>query len=132
MKHGIYGALAACILCSLAIAATAAAPTYETEYTNETPLIVIRFNQPHVMYERPLYNVISQALEAKPSATFDIVSISVQTRDSRNQQYNNQLATANTHKVLATLQEMGLPQSRINLTSAADNVSASEVRIFVH
>jgi len=95
------------------------------------PLIVIRFNQTHVDYAMPLYNTVSRALEVKPSAMFDIVSVSSAARTPQDQQYNNQIATQNVHKVLATLHNMGLPQSRIHLTSAADNVPSSEVRIFV-
>jgi len=109
----------------------AAEPVYEVESTSEKPLIVIRFNQRHVMYERSLYNTISRALQVKPSAVFDVVSVAPQAKDKASQQRNNAIATQNTRKVLATLHEMGLPESRISLSDASDQLDATEVRIFV-
>jgi hypothetical protein len=101
-------------------------------FTHETPLMVIRFNQTRVDYPTPLYNTIGAALKAKPSAVFDLVSIAPRAREEHNQSYYDHIAEQNTHKVLSTLHEIGLPANRISLTNAVDNVDASEVRIYVH
>ena len=123
---------AALLTVSAVPALCAAADTsYEVEYTNEKPLMVIRFNQPHLRFEKQLYTVVSQALQAKPSVMFDIVSVAPRAQDSSDQDRYNQMTAQNTHRVLATLTDIGLPQSRISLTTAQDNVPASEVRIFV-
>lgn len=133
----LVGAILGIALCSVAaialpVTAKADSAPMEVEYTNERPLIVIRFNQPHVLYERALYNTISQALDAKANAVFDIISVAPKARSSSAQERNNQMAGQNSRKVLGTLQEMGLPQNRYSLTNTTDNVDASEVRIFVH
>lgn len=41
--------------------------------TNSEPLVIIRFNQRGVAYEKALYNALSRALEVKPTAIFDVV-----------------------------------------------------------
>ncbi len=134
MKHTIAFILAAALYCTplLSLPAIAADTGTEPAFVHETPLMVIRFNQAHVDYPTPLYNTVSQALKIKPSAVFDIVSIAPRAHEAHNQSYYNRMASQNTHKVLATLHEIGLPASRISLTDAIDDVSASEVRIFVH
>ncbi len=134
MKQTISLALGVFAICVLACigAAHAVGSPYEVEYTNDAPLMVIRFNQPHVAYEQPLYKTLSRALEVKPTAVFDIVSVSAKARDPQAQKVNNEIATQNVHKVLNTLKEIGMPQSRINLSSASDNIASSEVRVFVH
>ena len=48
--------------------------TAPRDHTN-TPLMVVRFNQRHVYYQRPLYTAVSRALEVKPSARFTMVSV---------------------------------------------------------
>ena len=133
MKQAFRVLLAAALLgaSSAAIAATedkAADPAF----VNETPLMVIRFNQPRVDYPMPLYNTVGQAFKVKPSAVFDLVSIAPRAHDTHNQAYYNKMAAQNSHKVLATLHEIGVPANRISMTDAIDDVSASEVRIFVH
>jgi len=133
MKHAV-SILSLALLASVACGAlplVAAEPAYEVEYTNEKPLIVVRFNQRYVMYERPLYNTISSALSAKADAMFDVVCITPKAHDAHDQTHYNQVAQQNCHKVLGTLQEMGLPQSRMNVTNASDSVAFNEVRIFV-
>jgi hypothetical protein len=114
------------------VAQAAGEPAYEMEYTNETPLIVIRFNQRHVAYEKVLYTTLTRALQVKPSATFDVISVAPRATDKAGQTRNDLLAAQNTQRVIATMRGMGMPASRINLTNAVDDVGASETRIFVH
>ena len=39
------------------------------------PLVVIRFDQPNVEYQSALYSAVSQAIERRPSALFDVVAV---------------------------------------------------------
>jgi hypothetical protein len=103
----------------------------EMEPASDKPLMVIRFNQPHVSYEQPLYNTVSRALQVKPSAVFDVVSVAPKGKNEQAQMHNNVMASQNTKRVLATLADMGLPKSRINLVKLIDQVDSSEVRIIV-
>lgn len=91
----------------------------------EKPLVLIRFNQRTVMYERPLYIAVSRALQTKPTARFDIVSVVPQ-----NSLYVNR-APANLNRVVATLVEMGVPQNRLNIRRQLNApVETDEVHIF--
>ncbi len=99
---------------------------------NQTPLMVIRFNVVDPLYEQPLYDTVSKALQVKPSATFDIVSIAQKASDDSEQQRFNEVAARNSRKVMNTLHEMGMPENRLNFTTATEPVQSSEVRIFVH
>jgi len=102
------------------------------ELAQETPLMIIRFNQPTIDYPMPLYNTVSRALQVKPSAMFDVVSVAPHAKESHNQSYYNKMAAQNTDKVLSTLHEIGLPDSRIHVSKVIDSVASSEVRIYVH
>jgi hypothetical protein len=132
MKHKLGYIFSTALVCALSVTLPASATDSVPAFANETPLMVIRFNQPHVNYPMPLYNTVSQALKVKPNAVFDVVSIAPRAHESSNQPYNNELAAKNSHKVLATMHEIGLPANRVSLTDAIDDVPSSEVRIFVH
>ena len=91
----------------------------------EAPLMVIRFNQPNVYYQKPLYNAVSQALEAKPDAQFDVVGISTGRNAAQ--------AERNLRQVVGTLNEIGLPTSRYSVSRrTSGNVESNEVHIFAH
>lgn len=133
MKHSFLFLFASALACASIVSSAQATDTAESaHFAQETPLMVIRFNQAQVDYPMPLYNTISSALQAKPSAVFDIVSVAPYAKTTHNQPYYNQVAEQDTHKVLQTLHEMGLPAQRVSMVSAVDNVSAPEVRIYVH
>lgn len=90
----------------------------------QKPLMIIRFNQRTVMYERPLYVAVSRALETKSSAVFDVVSYAPQ--DDRG------TAERNLGRVMGTLREMGVPGNRLNVVRQVNApVDTSEVHIFV-
>lgn len=94
-----------------------------TDYRT-TPLMIIRFNQRKVYYERPLYEAVRQAVEAKPGVRF-----ALQSRVPAGQE---EAAGRNLDRVYRTLTEMGVPASRIAVESNQDAaISDSEVHIFV-
>ncbi len=98
---------------------------------DETPLMVIRFNESHVAYARPLYDTLNSALQAKPTARFEVVSVAPRAHNPDNQPKYDQVASANTEKVMKILHQIGMPDSRITLISANDAVNSTEVRIYV-
>jgi hypothetical protein len=96
------------------------------------PLVIIRFNQPHVHFERSLYNAVSKAVEVKPSVQFDIVSLTPSTGDAATDQQLKARAETNLRQVLKTMNEMGVPASRTSVHRQEDaSIDASEVQIFV-
>lgn len=98
----------------------------------QTPLMVIRFNQPAVLYQKALYDTMVQAFKVKPSAKFDVVSVSRRGSTPEQQKQYDDIAAQNTGKVIATFQEMGMPLSRYTLSTTTEPVKYSEVRIYVH
>ena len=113
------------------ITGPAAAQSYESASRGK-PLMVIRFNQRNVYYDRQLYNAVSQAVQVKPSVMFDLVAVSPQV-EGRAEQQRYQAATAqHAARVAKSLRSIGVPQSRFTVRQAVDaNVGASEVRIYV-
>jgi len=132
MKNTIvFGILAALLSVAPAYAEDAMPHPLGAVPTAEVPLMVIRFNHQHVAYERALYDTMVKALQVRPAAKFDIVSVSKRSSDAVDQQRYNDIAAANTAKVMATFHEIGMPLSRLNVTTKNDAVPSSEVRIYV-
>lgn len=106
-------------------AAAGAAPT-------GSPLVVIRFDRPDVLYRQALYTAVSQALDRRPSAMFDLIAVA----PNRGTPSDVALAADTSRKyaedVLRSLNEMGLPSDRITLSSlTSPDIAANEVRVFV-
>jgi len=96
--------------------------------TARRPLVTIRFDQPDVQYEWPLYEAVQAALDRKPDARFDLVAV------GRPSSTGGVPAAANrrAEEVLLALTRMGLPANRVTLaTTTSQSVPASEVRLFV-
>lgn len=99
---------------------------------NREALVVIRFDRPDVDYKQALYTAVSQALERRPSAQFDVLAISPNRGSPAEIALGSNTAKRNAQDVLQALTEMGLPVSRINLSATTNpNVVSNEVRIFV-
>lgn len=96
------------------------------------PLVVIRFDRPNVQYEQALYDAVSRALDRKPEAAFDLVAVHPKTGSTAQVILNSTAARRNAETVLRTLVEMGLPATRVNMTSASSAAAQSnEVRVYV-
>lgn len=80
------------------------------------PLVIIRFNQPNVYYDQQLYKAIAQAVAIKPEVMIDVVSYAPQTNDTRTDAQWQQAASVHTQQVVASLQGMGVPMSRISVS----------------
>lgn len=91
-----------------------------------TPLMVIRFNQPRVYYDQPLYGALTRAIEAKPSVHFHIINYyPVQPRAQ-------QIAAQKFSRVMTSIKQMGMPDSRMSIRQEpAPDLNYSEVHIYV-
>lgn len=106
----------------------AAAPISSTD----RPLVVIRFDQPNVDYQQPLYTAVSRALERKPSATFTIQAVAPNAGSAAQVALNNNASRQNAENVLRSLTNMGLPADRVSLAATTSpDVQANEVRVYV-
>lgn len=95
-------------------------------------LVVLRFNQPRVVYEPSLYDAIAKAAAAKPEVMFDVVSFAPSTGDPRMDKAWEGTAGHNTQSVVASMQRMGVPLSRIRVYGQhLSGLTYDEVHIFV-
>ena len=98
---------------------------------SERALVVVRFDRPGVNYQQALYNAVSQALERKPTANFDVVAVNPSAGTAAQQALNASAARRHAEDVLRTLTGMGVAGSRVKLIQAAEDVANNEVRLFV-
>ena len=99
---------------------------------NETPLVVIRFNQSRVYFEQPLFTAVSRAVEVKPNVRFNLVSFVPATGDARRDQAMQQQASRNVSRVAQVIREIGIPETNIHVSREwAQGITHDEVHIFV-
>lgn len=109
--------------------ASAVQPTQQR--TNQ-PLVVIQFDSADVAYEQALYTALASALERRPEARFDVVSVAPGAGDAANMAIAAQNTRRYADQVMRSLSNMGLPTSRVALSSTTDrNSVVPEVRVFV-
>lgn len=127
-------------LVSRAYAARGNAPVYGTSATPRSgystagrrPLVVIRFDRPDVPYQQALYTAVSRALENRPDASFDLVAVAPGAGGAASAALSQSHSKRYANTVLRSLTEMGLPASRISLSSTTNpGASTNEVHIYV-
>ena len=112
--------------------ARSGAPNPVANLANRRPLVVIRFDRPNVPYQEPLFTAASEALNRRPGAVFDIVSIVPQQGTPAQVALSANQSRRNAEQVLQTLIQMGLPSDRLSLSSTSSaNVGNNEVHIYV-
>ena len=95
-------------------------------------LVVIRFDRPDVDYQQALYSAVSQAIERRPTALFDVVAVTPNAGSPSSVAVNTGAAKKSAEKVIRSLIAMGLPAARLNLSSStSDNAFGNEVRIYI-
>jgi hypothetical protein len=96
------------------------------------PLVVIRFDRPDVPYEESLYNAVSQALERRPGARFDIVAVAPGSANPATAVVGANASKQNAESVRRSLVNMGLPSDRMSMSATSSpEVQDGEVRIYV-
>ena len=112
--------------------ARSGAPNPVANLANRRPLVVIRFDRPNVPYQEPLFTAASEALNRRPGAVFDIVSIVPQQGTPAQVALSANQSRRNAEQVLQTLIQMGLPSDRLSLSStSSSDVGSNEVHIYV-
>jgi hypothetical protein len=95
-------------------------------------LVTIRFDHTHVDYQQILYTAVAQAMQARPSSVFAVVAVSPTRGSSAAVQLAQTEAERHARQVVSSLGGMGIPATRIHLSSMTDpSINASEVRVFV-
>lgn len=98
----------------------------------DTPLVVIRFDEDNVMYQIPLHNAVKKAMRVYPGAFFEIVSLIPTTGSYKQDEESAMKAANNARKVMQSMKEMGLPAERFQTNySTTSSIGINEVRIFV-
>ena len=96
------------------------------------PLVVIRFDRDNVEFKQALYSAISAALERRPQSTFDLIAVAPNQGSPADVALAANTAKRHAHTVLQALTEMGLPNSRVTLSSTTSpGVQTNEIRIYV-
>ncbi len=97
----------------------------------DTPLIIIRFNQDFVKYEKSLHKSVSAALQVKPSTFFDIVSLVPHANKSGKDKEARKTSEALTAKIVQNIKGSGVSEDKIRVTYQ-DNpgVQSPEIHIF--
>lgn len=96
------------------------------------PLVVIRFDRANVSYERQLYNAVSRALERRPDASFTLITVSPARPNPAAEALGTSQARKNADNVMRSLADMGLPATRVTLSSRTDpGVDVNEIQLFV-
>jgi hypothetical protein len=93
-------------------------------------LVIIRFNDPGVDYEVPLYGAVSEALRRRPGAVFDLVAVTPSIASGAG--LPDEDALRNAEAVLRSLTAMGVPTERIFVAATASPlVGTDEVHLYV-
>jgi TolA-binding protein len=96
------------------------------------PLVVIRFDRPDVEYQQALYTAVNRALERRPNAMFDVVAVAPSRGSPAQAAATTSTARRNAENVLRSLNNMGLPASRVSMSATNSAEAATpEVHIYV-
>ena len=96
------------------------------------PLVKIRFDQPDVDYEQPVYLAMSEALQRYPDARFDLVAVHPSGGNAAEVAIESTRARRNAERVLRSVTQMGLPLDRIDLSyKESAEATSNEVHIYI-
>ena len=94
--------------------------------------MTIRFDHPGVQYQQILYTALSQALQSRPGAGFDIVGVSPTRGTASAVQLAQTDARHHAQDVMRSMTDMGVPATRLGISSATDpGASSAEVRVYI-
>jgi hypothetical protein len=109
-------------------------PAVASDEVPETrqPLVVIRFDRPDVPYKQALYTTVSQTLDRRPTASFDIVAVTPNKGTPAEVALKTNQTKRNAERVFRSLTEMGLPGDRVSLSATTSTAAqTSEVHIYI-
>jgi len=112
--------------------ASTSAPASYGATPSGAALVTIRFDHPDVQYQQILYTALSQALQSRPGAGFDIVAVSPTRGTASAVQLAQSSARRHAQDVMRSMTDMGVPATRLGISSSTDpSITDSEVRVFV-
>lgn len=95
--------------------------------------MIIRFDRENVAYEQALYNVVSRVLERSPNATFELVAVAPASGGAARQALNSNRTRRSAENVLKSLQGMGLPAQRVEISAQASaQATTNEVHLYLN
>ena len=98
----------------------------------ESPLMVVRFNQDYVSYDRQLEKAVNMAVNTKDSVFFDVVSIIPETNDNKQNKLLKKTAEYRADQMVENIQGAGIAPEKIRLTYQNSKLAKNnEVHIFV-
>jgi hypothetical protein len=96
------------------------------------PLVKIRFDNPNVAYEQPVYMAVNEALTRYPNAKFELVAVHPNGGNAAEVAIESTRARRNAERVLRSLTEMGLPLDRVDLSySPSPDATTNEVHLYI-
>ena len=96
------------------------------------PLVVIRFDDPNIDYEKTLYDAIGITVDKKPDASFGLVAVSPIGKNEGETRINASKVKKYAERVLRSLVSFGLPSKKVALSAkTSGDVVVPEVHIFV-
>ncbi len=115
----IYSFIAAVFF--MAVAVMSAAVPSNAHAQSDIPLLVLRYNQPRIYYDKQLYAAVSKAVAIKPEVVFSIVSFVPANGSEDRQEQMAVIAAQQTNQLVAAMKNMGIPQNRINVSRETVN-----------
>lgn len=98
----------------------------------EKPLMIIRFNQDVVSYEKSLDKAVNAALDVKPTAFFEVVAVIPQTGDRKNDRNLKEQSEYYSSQIKENISSKGVAAEKIRLSQQSSKViKDNEVHIFV-
>ena len=96
------------------------------------PLVVIRFDDPDIDYEKTLFDAIGTTIDKKAGANFGLVAVSPIGKNEGETRINSSKVKKYAERVLRSLVSFGLPSKRVALSAkTSGDVVVPEVHIYV-
>ena len=96
------------------------------------PLVVIRFDDPNIDYEKTLYDAIGITVDKKPDASFGLVAVAPIGKNEGETRINASKVKKYAERVLRSMVSFGMPSKKIALSAkTSGDVVVPEVHIFV-
>ena len=96
------------------------------------PLVVIRFDDPDINYEKTLFDAIGISVDKKADANFGLVAVAPIGKNEAETRINSSKVKKYAERVLRSLVSFGLPSKKVALTAkTSGDVVVPEVHIYV-
>ncbi len=96
------------------------------------PLVVIRFDDPDINYEKTLFDAVGTTVDKKSDATFGLVAVAPIGKNEGETRINSSKVKKYAERVLRSLVSFGLPSKKVALSAkTSGDVVVPEVHIYV-